>query len=115
MLSRVCDIVTYRLVRKVVGASEPTSRCLTEQELPSIPECLRTAQFRRPITDLTSLPRYLYLKFGLNQVNVTIIESHNALPIYNSEYAIAVVLAHISVYPNDFGYQGVVFVLLPLY
>jgi hypothetical protein len=81
-----------------------------------IPECLRTAQFHRPMTDLPSLPRYeyLHLKFGPNQVNVTVVESHNALPICNSEYAIAVVLAHTSVYPNDFGYLGVVFVLLPL-
>jgi hypothetical protein len=69
----------------------------------------------RPITDLPSLPRYLHLKFGPNQVNVTVNESHNALPICNSEYAIAVVLAHTSVHLNDFGYLGVVLVLLPLY
>jgi hypothetical protein len=55
----------------------------------------------RPITDLPSLPWYLHLKFGPNQVNVTVIESHNALPICNSEYAIAVVLAHTSVHLND--------------
>jgi hypothetical protein len=58
-------------------------RCLT------CPECLRTAQFHGPITDLPSLPRYLHLKFGPNQVNVTVVEIHNALPICNSEYAIA--------------------------
>jgi hypothetical protein len=66
-----------------------------------------TTQFHGPITDLPSLPRYLHLKFGPNQVNVTVVESHNALPICNSEYAIAVVLAHTSVHPNDFGYLGV--------
>jgi hypothetical protein len=89
--------------------------CSTESAGGFLTECLRTAQFHRPITDLPSLPRYLHLKFGPNQVNVTVVESHNALPICNSEYAIAVVLAHTSVHPNDFGYLGVVFVLLPLY
>jgi hypothetical protein len=92
-----------------VDGLRPQARCAESFRLavPSRrrePECLRTAQLHRPITDLPSLPRYLHLKFGPNQANVIVIKSHNALPICNSEYAIAIVLVYISVHPNDFNY-----------